>query len=449
MITRNSTILVVFGISGDLSQRYILPAVGQIAKADMLPEQFHIVGVTRKNDVSKNDLLGKVGNSDFVFNHMEVYTMDTEVAEEYERLKKHIEELRVQMQGAQARPAEVIFYLSVPPNASMRIIELLGTSGLAAVRSNKLLLEKPFGTNLQSATKLVSHIDTYFLPEQVYRADHYVAKVAVQNIIAFRSGNSLFKRTWNNNFIERIEITASENIGIEGRANFYEQTGALRDMVQSHLMSLAAIVLMDLPKEGEFETVPKLRYEALKQLCLACDTDTIDSCVTRGQYQGYRDEVGNPTSTTETFVSIKLHSTDPRWTGVPIILSTGKALQEKRSEIKIIYKKDQEHESNELRLRIQPDPSIEFGMWTKKPSYEYELSSEELHFSFQEQFKELPQAYEQVLFSTIASDHRLFTSSDEVLQTWRILESILQVWITSTTDLKIYPQGTSIETIMK
>lgn len=174
----------------------------------------------------------------------------------------------------------------------------------------------------------------------------------------------------------------------------------------------------------------------------------MDACVIRGQYEGYKEEVNNENSSVETFVSIKLQSADPKWHGVPIILSTGKALNEKRSEIKITYRKDAENESNELVLRLQPNAGIEFGVWTKEPGYEQTLSREALSFSFQDHFKELPEAYEQVLYNAIHGDHSLFTSGNEVLETWRILEVVQQAWKQSATDLRIYKKGSRVEEVI-
>ena len=330
---------------------------------------------------------------------------------------------------------------------SKLIIELIGKSGLSKKEDTKLLLEKPFGIDLQSAIDLIDHISLYFKPKQIYRIDHYLAKETVQNIIVFREGNSLFKKTWNKDFIDKIEIVVSEEIGIEGRANFYEKTGALRDLVQSHLLQLLALTLMDLPKEGHLEEVPFLRREALKQISIPSEK-SITNYAKRGQYSGYRDEVTNENSMTETFTSIDLISSDPKWEGVKINLTTGKALKNKTSFIKIFYKKDS-NESNELTLQLQPNEGISFSVWAKRPGYEHQIGRHALNFTFKDHYSSLPEAYEQVLYNAINSDHSLFTSSEEVLETWRILDLLQKTWASSTYDLIIYKKGSDIEDIIK
>jgi glucose-6-phosphate 1-dehydrogenase len=274
-----------------------------------------------------------------------------------------------------------------------------------------------------------------------------MAKEAAQNLIVFRDKNSLFKKTWNKDFIESIDIIASEELDIQGRAHFYEQTGALRDVVQSHLLQLAALTLMKLPLKENMEDVPILRGKALKQLHVVCDA-TKNECVKRGQYEGYRDEVLNNESMTETFVSINLQSSDPNWKNVPITLSTGKAFKEKFTEIKIKYKKVEEDESDELLIRIQPNAGIELSVWAKTPGYERKISRHSMHFLFKEYYEKLPEAYEQVLYNAINSDHSLFTSSDEIIEAWRILDAVQQTWKNSKDNFVFYKKGSDINNVI-
>lgn len=438
------TIIIIFGISGDLSRRYLLPAIEAIAKAKMLPEDFHIIGITRQSNLKATSLLNSIlsKKSDIVYleKHIHLYKMDVTKKDEYLELDKYLKNIEKSF----SVPSQRLFYLSIPPEACKPIVEMIGESGINKKIPSKLLLEKPFGRDLNTANDLIKHIDQYFRPEEVYRIDHYLAKEAAQNIIVFRDGNSLFKKTWSKDFIESVEIIASEQIGIEGRAHFYEQTGALRDYVQSHLLQLSALSLMDLPSKYDLSKVPFLRNEALKNLSI--------SEVKRGQYEGYKNEVKNPETTVETFVSVKLESSDPKWKDVPITLVTGKALKERFTEIKICYKKnqkDEKHESNELLLRLQPDAGIKFSVWAKRPGYERELVPHVLSFSFKDHYPELPEAYEQVLFNAINSDHSLFTSSEEVLESWRILDSVQKTWDKSGKDLVIYPKGSTIEEVIR
>lgn len=445
MNAEKPTIIVIFGISGDLSRRFLLPAITKIAETNMLPKKLRIIGITRQNNLEIDDLIKNSNKiNKYLREHTELYHMDVSDDNDYKKLNKYLNKIEGKFKGKKQR----LFYLSVPPQASEKIVELIGKSSLIKnnKKQNKILLEKPFGSDLKNAKKLVGHVEKYFNEEQVYRIDHYMAKETAQNIIVFREGNSLFKKTWNKDFIESIEIIASEKIGIEKRGNFYEQTGALRDVVQSHLLQLSALILMDLPKENEMASVPGLRQKALEKLNVVCNIRD-GECVKRAQYEGYRKEVNNKNSITETFVSINLQSTDPKWSGVPITLTTGKALKNKLTEIKIRYKKDKENESNELLLRIQPNAGMEFGVWAKIPGYEHKLSRHTLNFNFEEHYGELPEAYEQVLFNAINSDHSLFTSSKEILETWRILNLIQQSWKNSTNDLIIYKKGSTIEEI--
>ncbi|MDO8659626.1 MAG: hypothetical protein Q7K54_03415 [Candidatus Parcubacteria bacterium] len=380
------TILVIFGISGDLSKRYLLPSLEKIVRAKMLPKNFKIVGVTRQK-------------------HPDLYVMDLTDKKDYEKLNDYLSEIEKKFK----KPAQRLFYLVVPPNACKNIITLIGQSSLNKHKNNKILLEKPFGTNLKSAIELIKHTDKYFKAKDVYRIDHYLAKDEIKQIILERNKKS-FKAAWNNKFIEKIEILASEKIGIEGRVHFYEQTGALRDFVQSHLLELLALVLMKLPKDKK-ENVPSLRYKALKDLDIVCDVTKYE-CVKRGQYEGYRQEAGNPKSMTETFVFIKLSSSDKRWQGVPITLVTGKNLKEKFTKVKI------KHQN---------------GL---------------IEFDFKDKENVLG-AYEQVLLAAINGDRNFFTSSAEVLESWRILEEVQNSWKNSKDDLIIYKKGSTIEEVSK
>ncbi|MFA6392917.1 MAG: hypothetical protein WCW54_02445 [Candidatus Paceibacterota bacterium] len=437
------TILIIVGITGDLSKRKLLPAIGQIAMTGMIPEQFKILGVTRQSDIVLESLLGSTSNKEYLKEKTELFQMNLDEVEDYKNLENKLKEIEKEF----GEKAQYLFYLSVPPVTSKSIIKLIGESGLSKRDGTKLLLEKPFGTDLESAKDLSSHIDKYFRVDQIYRIDHYMAKETAQNIIVFREGNSLFKRTWNKDFISRIEVTVSEEIGIEGRANFYEQTGALRDLIQSHLLQLLALTLMEIPEEEEMGEVPRLRYEALSKLHIK-EGGSLSSNTKRGQYKGYREEVGNQMSMVETFASIDLESSDVKWQGVEINLTTGKALKDKFTEIKILYKKGHDHESNELLLRLQPDEGISFSVWAKRPGYEHQVSKHALNFSFKDHYTALPEAYEQVLFNAMNGDHSLFSSSEEVIETWRILDELQKAWATSTYDLIIYKKGSIISEII-
>jgi glucose-6-phosphate 1-dehydrogenase len=321
------------------------------------------------------------------------------------------------------------------------VIENLGRAGFGKSKDTKILLEKPFGTGLGSARKMIEDTSRYFAEDQVYRIDHYLAKEMAQNLLVFRNGNSLFKRTWNKGFIEKIEIVVSEKIGILGRS-FYDNTGALRDFVQSHMLQLAALTLMELPENLSWEDVPRKRLSALKALEIPSPETAV-----RGQYDGYKSEVGKQDTFTETFVSLNLQSASAQWQGVPIILTTGKSLDTRCTEIRIHYRQEDAGEANQLKLQIQPKEGIEFDLWSKRPGLGRELERVQLRFDFNARAEKLPDAYERVLLDAVHSDHSLFASSEEILTAWKLLEPIQKLWGRSGEGLIIYNQGSSPDTV--
>jgi glucose-6-phosphate 1-dehydrogenase len=435
--TMQPAVLVIVGISGDLAKRKLLPAIREIANAGMLPEQFHIIGVSRRA-VALDDILPE-GDQSFFKKTIELLQLDLSDSAAYSALDERLQAIEKVFGGA----AQRLFYLSIPPQAAQPVVRHLGESKLNTSRT-KLLLEKPFGTDLTSAQELIDNIQRYFKEEQLYRIDHYMAKEMAQNIVVFRANNSLFRRTWNSEFIEAIEIVASEEQGIEGRAAFYEQTGALRDLVQSHLLQLAALTLMDLPSSDDPSAIPAKRLQALQQLEPPQD---VHMQVQRSQYQDYRKEVQNPRSSVETFVRLTLSSRDPRWKGVPITITTGKRLDRKTTEIRVHYKKEKNSRANLLTLRIQPNEGAEVCLWTKKPGYEHELQLLPLDFSYRTHYSGLPDAYERVFVDAMRADHSLFTTSDEVLASWRILAPVQHAWSMSDKDLILYKPGSNAEII--
>lgn len=434
-------IIVIVGITGDLSKRKLLPAINRLGQAGKVPEQLRIVGVSRSPDVAVTDLIKTIEDPAYLKANTELFQMDLTDQAEYARLSAHLAGIERRF-GA---PAQRLFYLSVPPQVSRPIIDHLGASGLTSGDA-KLLLEKPFGTDLASATELINHINRHFAPEQVYRIDHFLAKEMAQNLLVFREENILFKRAWNKDFIERIDIIASEQLDIEGRAAFYEQTGALRDFVQNHLLQLAALTLMDAPDPDELQMVPARRLAALKQLRVASD-DTVRAA-RRGQYEGYRKQVGNPASAVETFAAVTLESQDSRWRGVPILLATGKALKEKRTEIRITYRPEGGKGPNELVLRVDPSEGMELHLWAKRPGYDPRIEQRMLSLEY-DKGERLPPAYERVILDAIRSDRSLFVTNDEILETWRILDPVQRAWSMSTDDLMFYKPGTDIGTLIK
>jgi glucose-6-phosphate 1-dehydrogenase len=423
------TKLLVFGITGDLSTRKLLPALRSIFHSEDSPN-IQIIGVSRREvDVAQllTDSLGDTELAPFV----SVFSMDLANASDYVRLKEYI---------ALEPDEQLLVYLSVPPMASVQIVDFLGQAGLTTPNV-KLLFEKPFGVDLISAEEVIGRTAKYFDEAQIYRIDHYLAKEMAQNIVAFRGGNALFGHVWNKTAIEKIEVVALEEIDVEGRAGFYEQTGALRDVVQGHLMQLLALVLMDIPANFDWDTLPELRHIALEAIHPGNPRGAV-----RAQYEGYQHEVENSGSLTETFVSLHLASSDERWKDVALVLTTGKAMNKKATEVRVYFRKFHDAQSNCLIFRIQPNEGIEIDLFTKKPGYERKFEQQKLGFSYPEDAV-LPDAYEQVLMDAILSKKSLFTSSSEVLASWRILQPILDSWSMTDQPLFIYPKGSSTHTI--
>lgn len=416
------TKLLIFGITGDLSQRKLLPALSKLVETGKF-ESLEIVGVSRR-EVNIDELLVGVEN---LRGRVSIFTMDLASSGDYTKLNEYLE---------LKDDEQLLAYLAVPPSAATQIVDFMGEAGLNTPNV-KVLFEKPFGVDLASAREFIARTARYFNEEQLYRIDHYLAKEMAQNIVAFRGGNALFSNIWNNNFIESIEIVASEKIGIEGRGQFYEQTGALRDVVQGHLMQLLALTLMDIPADFDWRQLPELRYKALKQLVPVELKGAF-----RAQYEGYGEEAGNLGSQTETFVRLELRSTQPRWLDVPMLLTTGKALDKKTTEVRVHLKKLHEAQSNTLILRIQPNEGIDIELFTKRPGYEREFETRHLELTFPEDTS-FPDAYEQVLVDAIRSEKSLFTSSMEVIRSWELLAPLQYAWNMSNEVLPQYKQSSS------
>ena len=434
------TILVIFGISGDLSRRYLLPALAELGEAGELGEQFRILGLSRRS-LSVEEVLGEQQKN--LVAQTELLQMDPSVATDYPKLKDRLAAAEASLGGLSGTP-QVIYYFAVPPASVLPIIQHLGNASLNGPHA-KLLLEKPFGTDQHSAQTLIDTIRERFPDEQVYRIDHYLAKEMAQNIVVFLGSNALIRDVWSNQFIDKIEVIVAEAIGIEGRAAFYEGMGALREIIQSHALQLAALTLMQPCSDiFDFDEIPMRRLAALKQLRLADQPAPV-----RAQYTGYRDEVSNPGSTTETFAALSLTSDDPRWADVPIRLITGKNLDQRLTEIRVHFKKNKDSEANQLCLRVQPKEAIELDLWVKPPGYERQLEKLPLHFAYGEHFDRLPDAYEMVLLDAMRSNHSLFASSDEVLASWAILQPLLERWSAGAADLKTYSPGSPVAEVLK
>lgn len=393
------TLLVIFGITGDLSTRKLLPSLSDIVN-DKLELDLQVLGVSRR-ELDAEQLVRDVTSNEKLAGITKSITMDVANLADYHLLKDAVRE-----HGAN----QTLIYLSVPPGAAAQIVDFLGEAGLNTP-DIRILFEKPFGFDLTSAEDFIARTARFFGEDQTYRIDHYMAKEVAADLVALRRDAENAHHHWGADSVESVTIVASEKIGIEGRAQFYEQTGALRDFVQGHLMQLLSLVLMTRPTIDE--DLPAQRLRALQQVHTAKPERSV-----RGQYEGYQEEAENPGSNVETFVALELESSDPNWHGVPLRLVTGKALDEKRSYIEI------QHRSGWSDV---------FEEGTVAPSApERKLD-----------------AYERVLLGAIAGTKELFTSSGEVLESWRILAPVQHAWGMEADPIALYKPGAHYTTVFK
>jgi glucose-6-phosphate 1-dehydrogenase len=452
-----SGVLVIFGITGDLTRRYLLPALYHLAGDNLLPEHFEIIGVTRRQftvqellDGLKTEITRLEGECDEecltkLGSRMRIVTMDLNDPGDYSALKTTLDELESQRGMCLNR----LFYLSIPAGSYGPVVDMLGSSGLNSgcvhgVADSRLMVEKPFGYDLASATELIARTKHSFRESQIYRIDHYLAKETAQNILTFRFSNPIFKAVWDRHAIDRIEVTAAESIGIEGRAAFYEPTGALRDLIQSHLLQVLSLVIMEEPSTLTATHVHAEKLKALEAITPVAPNEVTKRAV-RGQYNGYREEVKNPDSYTETFARITLDINNDRWRGVPVIVQTGKRLDRKTTQVTLYFNSKGNHDQagNTLTFRIQPDEGIIIDLLAKKPGFDHQTERVEMAFNYHHSFGDHvhPDAYERVLMDGIRGDQTLFATSDEVLASWRIVESVVQEWAKNADGLKLYQPG--------
>ena len=435
--------ITVFGITGDLARNKVVPALFRLFQNGLVHEKTYILGTSRhdlepgkvldslvrvlsaKNGTPDDAALGRFAD------RLGTLKVDSSGDADYENLKARLDEIEERA----GIPLRRYFYLSIPPSVFGGLVAALGRHGLNA--GSRLLVEKPFGRDLDSARKLIAETAEHFREEQIFRIDHYMAKETTQNILAFRRGNPLFRGVWNNRHVSQIAITAAEAIGIEGRANFYDGVGTLRDFVQSHLMQLLALTMMDAPEDAHGEDSPEAihsgRLAVLESLLPAKPGDAV-----RGQYENYGREAGNPLSTTETFASVTLFSDDPAWRGVPLRLTSGKALDEKLTTITVEFSG-----KNRLQFRLQPNEGITLTVHVKEPGLATDTVLTTMDFDYGTAFNlpETMEAYERVLIDALRGDRTLFATGGEVVASWRALQPILDAWKAGGEGLKTYAAG--------
>jgi glucose-6-phosphate 1-dehydrogenase len=431
--------IVIFGASGDLTARKLLPAFFHLFEQGRMPERFAIVGYARTewdDDAFREHArasLEKHGPNP----EGEVWDRFAErlhyVAGEFadphvmDHLVGHLERIDRDF-GTEGR---YFFYAATPPVAYPDIVARIGEAGLAP--SSKILIEKPFGRDLPSAMELNEKIHRVFDEHHVFRIDHYLGKETVQNILAFRFANGLFEPVWNRRHIDHVQITVAEDIGIEGRGKFYEQTGAIRDMVATHLFQTMTFLAMEPPVSLEPD---RLRDETVK--VLRATRTCMPRRVVRGQYEGYREEPGvSPDSQRETFAALEVGIENWRWADVPFFLRTGKRLAGKLSEITLKFRKvpfnvfkgaeiDTVPHRDHLTIRVQPDEGITLALNAKLPGHGLELGRVTMDFDYEERFTgRIADAYELILLSAMEGDQTLFLRQDGVERAWEVLDPIL------------------------
>ncbi len=476
MKVENKFIFIIFGASGDLTKRKLIPALFKLYTGKLLNEnQFIVLGVSR-TEMTDNQFRKKIVNSDFLntkgseselverFSKMTYYLpLNTSNIESYISLKERLDSLC----KTHHLPHNYLFYLSTPPSLFEIIARGLSKFNLNDQKDEtfkRLIIEKPFGYDLKSSQELNKNLHACFKEDQIFRIDHYLGKETVQNLLVTRFSNSIFEPLWNRNYIHHIEITASEQVGVGNRGGYYESSGALRDMVQNHLFNLLAMVAMEPPVDLKANSI---RNETIKvfQSIRRFSKKDISKNIIRGQYtsarigkekvNSYREEPGvDKNSQTETYVAMKAFIDNWRWSGIPFYIRTGKYMPTRVTEIVVHFKStpqylfksnnDNADKDNILVLRIQPDEGIllKFGIKTPGAGFETKSVNMDFHYSdYADIF--IPEAYERLLLDAVQDDATLYPRSDGVEEAWKIIDPILKEWETNK-DIKLYgyPAGT-------
>jgi glucose-6-phosphate 1-dehydrogenase len=433
-------VIVIFGITGDLSKRKLLPAIYDLFKENILDPESSIIGTSRrqldKDELLKTEELGvlqtdKQTDPETLLKFKKSFQaiqIDPEKDEDYDKLKSLLDSL--DENGQRQR----LFYMSIPSSAYEPIVDHLASHKLNDQRS-RVLLEKPFGHDLASAEASIKSVHQAFNEDQIYRIDHYLAKETSQNLLDFRLNNPIFKDIWSDEFIKSVHITQHETLGIEGRADFYEQTGALRDVIQSHLIQLLAVTLMENPKSLNSEDIHVSKQEFLETLNVA-----EVGRASRGQYDGYKKQVNNSNSYVETYARIELSSSAEAWKNTEIILEHGKAMPSTIAKIEIEFTASGQDQSNFLTFQVQPNDGITLSLAVKVPGLNHHISDKKMKFRYKNDFESSKQydAYEKVLVDAIKGDQSLFASDEEVLSSWRAVEAIVKAWTANGEGLKSY-----------
>jgi glucose-6-phosphate 1-dehydrogenase len=461
--------VVVFGASGDLTRRKLLSSVFRIYAQDLLDEKFYLLGCGR-TELSDEDFrrtaeaairesISDLSPEDLNSFADKLYYINGDYADTafYEHIKTRLSELD-QKHKVQDN---LLLYLAVPPFLYTTVVSHLGLTGLTGCHT-KLVVEKPFGRDLKSAAELNNNINRFFNESQIYRIDHYLGKETVQNILMFRFANTIFEPIWNRNFVDSIQITIAETLGVEHRASYYDKTGALRDIFQNHMLQILALVAMEPPASFEADYIHDEKAKLLRSI-RPFNSGELKDVLVRGQYgpgringkkvAGYRAEYGiDPKSRTETFIAAKLFIDNWRWKSVPFYLRTGKRLARKDTEVVIIFKKVphsmfvssglDDLPANVLALQIQPEEGISLSFQAKRPGSKMCMGTLNMNFCYKDVFGvAIPEAYQRLLLDCMIGDQTLFTRYDAVEVAWKLLAPVLEAWEKEDTEPHIYPAG--------
>ncbi len=459
--------LVIFGASGDLTARKLLPALAHLAARRALDPAVNIVGVART----------EMGDEDFrklardcvpspspawetICARGRYIQGDYGHPDTFSKLKDVLAQLETEQTGSGNR----LYYLATIPEMFPVVAEALGEHGLASEEHGfaRLVIEKPFGRDLQSAEQLDASVHKYFSESQVYRIDHYMGKETVQNVLALRFANAIFEPIWNRRYVDHVQVTVAESLGVEHRGGFYETAGALRDIVQNHVMQVLTLTLME-PPGGDAESIRDEKMKVLRSMEIPTPAQVATSVV-RAQYDrgwvggkevpGYREEEGvSPQSKTETFFAMKLLVDNWRWSGVPLYVRTGKRLPRRFTEVAMQFQRvphlpfvgsnASQLGANALVLRIQPDEGITLRFGAKVPGQEFRLRTVSMDFSYGGAFlEETPDAYERLLLDAMVGDPTLFIRSDEVRHAWQVVDPVLESYADPAFPLARYVAGT-------
>jgi glucose-6-phosphate 1-dehydrogenase len=463
--TEMPTAIVIFGVTGDLSRRKLIPALFHLWAKGFLPSDFRIIGFSRRDitDIEFREIIKesieskKHSHGDkHVRDFLEMFFYcqgDFSTIDDYQHLADVLKDTDKNFHQCSNK----LFHLAVPPASYDVIFSNLAASGLTIPCGGeegwtRILVEKPFGKDLETARELDKHLSKLFKEEQIFRIDHYLAKEAIQDILSFRFSNSIFEPIWNKDYIEKVEIKLHETLGMEGRGKFYSDIGALRDVGQNHMLQMLAFAAMENPYKLDAQAIRKERANLLEALKPLSKSD-IEKHVVRAQYKGFTSEPSvSAQSDTETYFFVRAYVDNKRWKGVPFYFESGKMMKEKKTEITIYFKnptscicpeEEARHShQNVLTFRIQPDEGISIRFWAKKTGFEMILEPKNLSFSYNGSgnvLEELPDAYEKILFDCIKGDQTLFASTNEVEASWKFITPILENW--KNTKLYAYKQG--------